>query len=286
MENMGFLYGTYGGTDCRKVMTQIAPAEGYCFTLDDNIRFLEESTLSGATSIFDHPYMRLFQEMHLRYNAKFQFNMFYSYTPDGFSLADVPDCWRNELEANADWMRFSFHARYNDPPFPYEQSTAEEIRKDYCDVMRHIQRIAGKAATNSTTTLHYVCTTKQACIALKKCGIRGLIGMFYPMEGREALRYYLTPEQADQVREKSFWEDPETGLVFVRNDMVLNTVDLGHIRSELARDKKIFYQVMIHEQYFYQDYVHYQPDFTAKVEAALAYFTEIGLSSYFLEDLI
>lgn len=268
-------------------MSCAVPEQGvYCFTLDDNIRFLAESACAGYTSLFQHPYLRLFQRMHRKYDAKFQFNMFYSYAPGGFSLADAPECWRQELEANADWLRFSFHARHNAPPFPYEGAEPEVLIEDYREVMKQLVRIAGCAATDATTTIHYVAATKDACRALEAQGVRGLIGMFYDLPGKEALRYYLTPEQAAQCRESGLWADPETGLTFAKNDAVLNTLELEQILPALAGKTKRFYHVMIHEQYFYPDYPAWQPDFAQKVELPLELFRQRGLKSCFLEEII
>lgn len=266
-------------------VSSAAPAGGaYCFTLDDNIRFLEESTRDGVDSIFEHPYPALLRRMHEKYGAKFQLNMYESYEPDSFSLRDAPDRWRAELEQNADWLRFSFHARNNDPPYPYEHAAPEVLLRDYRAVMHELRRIAGAAATDATTTLHYVCAEKEACAALYREGVRGLIGMFHPQSGRESLRYYLTPEQAGHVHALHQWCDAETGLFFVCNDMVLNAVPLERIIPELSRKEQPFYQVMIHEQYFYPDYSDYQPDFEQKVEAPLAWFQRKGLRSCFLEE--
>ena len=163
----------------------------YCFTIDDNICFLEECTKSNLSSIFDHPYPAMLRKMHFTYGTKFQLNMYYCYALNEFSLTDVPDIWRDELEQNSDWLRFSFHSYANDPPFPYDNAVADKVLADYRAVMAQMRRIAGKAATDVTTTLHYVCATKEACIALRKEGVCGLIGMFLPMDDSRALRYYL-----------------------------------------------------------------------------------------------
>lgn len=258
----------------------------YCFTLDDNIRFLEESSKSALASVFQHPYMELFWRMHQKYGAKFQFNMYYSYEPGGFSLAEVPDRWKEELEENAQWLRFSFHARHNDPPFPYAHSSSRDLLKDYTDVMTQLRRIAGKAATDATTTLHYVCATREACAALQSRGMRGLIGMFLPEQDRAALRYYLTEEQSAWLRRYPLCCDEDTRLIFAKNDVVLNSVPLEEIEPALRRIPKDFYHIMIHEQYFYPDYCNWQPDFSQKVEAPLKLFQEMGLPSCFLEEII
>ena len=61
----------------------------YCFTIDDNMRFLEECTKNNLDSIFDHPYVAMLQRIHFTYGTKIQLNMYYCYTQNEFSLADV-----------------------------------------------------------------------------------------------------------------------------------------------------------------------------------------------------
>lgn len=259
----------------------------YCFTLDDNIRFLEEATTKGLGSVFEHPYLDFLGQMHQKYGTKFQMNMYYSYEPGGFSLADVPGCWRKELEGERDWLRFSFHALHNDPAFPYEFAGPEKLLDDYRKVMEQMHRIAGDAATDVTTTLHYVCAPKDTCAALRSVGIKGLIGMFRPIDNHRSLRYYLTLEQAAVLQKEALWYDAETNLYFACNDMVLNAVERKDIVPLLKqRPAQDFFHVMIHEQYFYPDSERYQPDFKQKVEEPLGLFRNMGLKSCFFEELL
>ena len=212
--------------------------------------------------------------------------MYYCYALNEFSLADVPDIWRNELEQNSGWLRFSFHAYANDPPFPYDNAAADNVLADYRAVMVQMHRIAGKAATDATTTLHYVCATKETCTALRKEGVRGLIGMFLPINDRRALRYYLTSQQASILQQYRLWHDSETDISFLCNNIVLNAVSLDEITPLLSRQISNIYHVMIHEQYFYPDYIDYQPDFEKKIDAAISFFQTLGLNSCFFEELV
>ena len=152
--------------------------------------------------------------------------------------------------------------------------------------MAQMRRIAGKAATDVTTTLHYVCATKEACIALRKEGVCGLIGMFLPMDDRRALRYYLTSQQACSLQQHRLWHDSETDISFLCNNIVLNAVSLDEIPSLLLRQSSNIYHVMIHEQYFYPDYIDYQPDFEKKIAAAISFFQTLDFKSCFFEELI
>lgn len=258
----------------------------YCFTIDDNMRFLEECTKNNLDSIFDHPYVAMLQRIHFTYGTKIQLNMYYCYTQNEFSLADVSDIWRDELESNSDWLRFSFHAYSNDPPFPYDDVSAQQVLSDYHQVMSELRRIAGKAATDVTTTLHYMCATKDACTALRKEGVRGLIGMFLNKNDRSALRYYLDEQRTSILQQQRLWHDSETDIYFLCNNVVLNTILLDEIIPMLLRQRSKIYHVMIHEQYFYPDYINYQVDFEEKINIALGFFQKLNLKSCFFEELI
>jgi len=262
----------------------------YCFTIDDNIRFLEELVREGARSLFQSPYLGMLQRLHRRFSCKVQLNMFYSYSPGSFSLADCPDRFREEFSENAGWLRLSFHARHNDPPFPYDGRDAA-LLADFGETMGELLRIAGEKALARTTTLHYVTAGRKACQGLRERGVLALLGMYLDLPGRGALRNCLTREEARPLLSRSFLRDEGTGLVMARNDLVLNQYPLSEIvprlKAIVSRDNPdAFVEIMIHEQYFYPDYRDYQPDFEEKLVSALSFLTEAGYRSLFLEEAL
>ena len=72
----------------------------FCFTVDDNIRFLKELTERMPESIFDHPYLALYRTLHEEYGLKVQLNLFYEMKD--FDLSMMTDRYRDEFSANAD----------------------------------------------------------------------------------------------------------------------------------------------------------------------------------------
>lgn len=260
----------------------------YCFTIDDNIRFLEDIQKSQPASIFEQPFLAMLNRLHLRFGLKVQFNMFYSYSPNSFSLTEMTDRYKDEFLSCRNWMRFSFHSRHNDPPFPYDNASSKVVMQDFNDVMINMERIAGKDCLAKTATLHYVSATSEACSELAKQGVLGLVGMFYNKPGREALHYYFSEKLSDIMWKENFYYDADTGLIFTRNHMVINQLYIEQIVPSLEsciqnnRNLK-FLQVMIHEQYFYSDYANYQPDFAEKLETTFKWMEQNGFVSCFLE---
>ena len=91
----------------------------FCFTVDDNIRFLKEITENRYKSIFEHPYLAMYKRLHEKYGLKVQLNMFYC--TSGFDLSLMSDSYYSEWEENSDWLKLYFHSEYENLR-PYEFS--------------------------------------------------------------------------------------------------------------------------------------------------------------------
>ena len=79
-----------------------------CKYVDDCIWFLRDIARMKPKSIFDTPFLGAFKKIHDATGLKIQFNLFYRtdyfYGMDEFSLADMPDTYKTEFQANADWI--------------------------------------------------------------------------------------------------------------------------------------------------------------------------------------
>lgn len=265
----------------------------YRFTVDDNIQFLEDLTRNQNrySSIFENPYLGGFYRLHRRFGLKVTFNLFFSYYEDSFSLRDMTARFREEFLANSDWLRFSFHARHNDPPDPYANRPAQEILRDFDDVMEQVVRFAGRRCISDFMTVHYLLCTREACLGLQSRGVRGLMGFPSERDGSLTFTGYLEGTRAKQMGQISLWRDEDTGLYFIRNDMVINACPLGEITERLSAVENSsagtgYFDVMIHEQYYYRDYEAWQPDFFQKLETVFSWLEQRGYSCVFLDEIL
>jgi len=253
----------------------------YCFTVDDNIRFLKELTEAPREDMFEHPYLAMYRRLHQRFGLKVQLNLFYEMP--GFDLSRMTDRYRAQWEENAHWLKLSFHSRLENVR-PYEFSGYEEVYGDGQQVHREILRFAGPASLGKTTTIHYCRTTLDGLAAIKDLGIQGLLGLFGTDEAPRVS--YCVPEEKGFLLRRGSVESHE-GVQIGSIDMVINLVPLDRVVPELAallpREQL---RVMIHEQYFYPDYSHYQPDFEKKLAAVFALFEAEGFESRFFEEMI
>ena len=207
----------------------------YRMSTDDNILFFKDIAQHADTyrSLFDNAYLAFWREMHRKYGAKVHFNIYYE-TP-GFQLSQMPDKYRPEWQANADWIRLSFHARANEPDRPYLHASAEKIRGDYRLVMQEIARFAGPQLQSPVTTVHWGAATREAMQALHEEGVRGLVGYFDSRDDLPSVCYYLPLAQWRYLSGRDYWKDTREDLLFLRHDIVINMFPLDQIVPRLEQ---------------------------------------------------
>lgn len=253
----------------------------YCFSVDDNIRFLKELTEHGYDSIFEHPYLAVYKRLHDMLGLKIQLNLFYSSAD--FDLSVMTEAYRRQFAQCAAWLKMSFHSRCENFR-PYEHSGYDEVYGDCRAVNEQILRFAGEQSLARTTTVHYCLATGEGVKAIKDNGVHGLLGLYGV--GGSPLNSYSTPDGA-ALAAKAGEVIYRDGMAFAGMDVILNTLDGDGIIAELAaRTGRDIIKVMIHEQYFYPDYPAYQPDFEEKLERTFVFLRDNGYESAFLEDVI
>lgn len=253
----------------------------YCFTVDDNIRFFKELTQGDYQSLFEHPYLAVFKRLHEQFGLKVQLNLFYK--TDGFALSEMTDRYKAEWTENAHWLKLSFHSERENVE-PYKNSPYDEVFAHCSAVHREILRFAGAKSLAQTTTIHYCLATKEGLRALADNGVQGLLGLYGSPEAPRS-SYQSSPEEGKLLREGEVI--PKNQICYGGIDIVLNSYCKDDILQKLdALTQRNRIKVMIHEQYFYEDYKWYQADFEEKLHATFAFLTEHGFESRFFEEMI
>lgn len=272
----------------------------YRFSVDDCIISLKDLALNAQKyhSIFDNEFLSFWKEVHDKYGTKIHFNIFYQ--TDGFNLSEMPSKYKSEWLENRDWLRLTFHALQEKPDLPYRNATYIEMKHDYLLVSREIERFAGRELLSSFTTIHWGEAPVEACIALRNYGIKGLVGYFTwnyrgpsPYEeiitDKPCVSYYLDNEKVKYLSRHDYWKDMKTGIIFIRHDIVVNTLELSQITHHLnmvAEDphQSEIMELMIHEQQFHRNRAEYQSDYKEKVIEAIKWVTDKGYKSVFYDE--
>lgn len=253
----------------------------FCFTVDDNIRFLKDINEKKPESIFHHPYLAMFKRLHEAFDLKVQLNLFYYM--EGFNLSQMTTFYRQEFENNYDWLKFSFHSDVENIK-PYEFSGYDEVYQDCKKVNDNIVRFASESALAKTTTVHYCLNTADGLRALKDNNVSGLLGLFGDAD-KPRTSYGIDEIYANKIRNGEIVK--LDGINFASIDIVLNCFSKEDILTRLeGLNGRDCIKVMIHEQYFYHDYKWYQPEFEEKLKSTFSFLAKYGYKSEFLENLI
>ena len=255
--------------------------KSFVFTVDDNIRFFGDLTNGQYESVFDHPYLAVYKKLHEKFGLKVQLNLFLK--DDKFDLTKMTDRHLKEWQENSNWLKMSFHSEYENER-PYEFSKYDEVFAHANAVNNEIIRFAGEKTLAKTTTVHYCVATSEGLAALKDNGVKGLLGLFGTSE-KPRLSYGVSETAAKELREGKLVE--VEGITYGGIDIVLNNFSITEIleKLETLKDRETVF-VMIHEQYFYPDYHHYQPEFFDKLSKTFETLTQNEFKSKFFEEIL
>jgi hypothetical protein len=252
----------------------------YRVSIDDNSFFLRDIAQKGYPSLFDGFYLRGLRDLHRRYGTKYTLNIYYTTGPD-FSLPQFPDRYRGEWAESSDWLKLALHAHADTPARPYQYASAEQVIADLDRVRAEIVRFAGDATYASPTVLHWGMAQPAAIAALARRGVRVLSGYFCPSPTGWDVNYLLDDERSDYLSRHDALMDFDTGIVFSRIDIIINTVPNDRVIPTLAPladhpDTAEIMDLFTHEQYFWDFYPHHIPDHFTRLETAIRWVTERG----------
>ena len=265
----------------------------YRLSIDDNIRFMQDITenANSYSSIFDNAYLGGLLQLHKQYGTKVHLNLFYMSVEGDFSLSSFPEKFRAEWAEQADWIRLSFHAYQEFPDAPYKNASFETVKKD-CDlVLREINRFAGNTLTGPVTTIHWGEVNIEGSRALRAAGYKGQLGYFNVDDDLPPVSYYLSVEQRRNMKKRFIWKDEQEDIIFIRSSVVVDRKAKDELVPFLNAYREQgglppYVDFLVHEQYYYPDYVAYQPDYFEKLETVAKWATEQGYSPAFLDECI
>ena len=302
------------------------------FFVDDVIWCFRDLTRTKPKSIFDVPFLAMLKRVHDKYGLKVQLNLFYRtdffYGNDEFTLAEVPDTYKPEFEANSDWLKMAFHAKQEFPDYPYVNADYEDVKSNFLATKREILRFAGEGSLSHSVCPHWLPISREGCQALADCGVKFISPssgdrreydgnpdslpyghafrllqnrkpetMIFTRNGKNKAianslcgYNHISAEQMDSIKGRNLSIlDKETGIRFRQHagGPSLNRHTLKEIEEKLneMNDGREFIGCGTHEQYFYEDYFAYQPDYAEKVYLLAKKVTEFGYTWVTADEL-
>ena len=154
------------------------PGKRAAFYIDDVIWVFRDLAASRPKSVWSHPFLAHLKKAWELYGLKLQLNIFYKdcffygVKAAGFSLADMPDIWRDEFQAAKEWLRFGFHSYEEFPDYPWINADYDEVKTMWQMLTREVERFAGPGMWARAVTPHWGPISKEGCVALKDCGAK------------------------------------------------------------------------------------------------------------------
>ena len=101
----------------------------------------------------------------------------------------------------------------------------------------------------------------------------------------------ITDKLVEHIHKRDFWVDNVENIVYSKVDMVLNSYTLEEVESCLEKvyidiHKAGFVELLIHEQYFYSDYIDYIPEYEDIVLTAAKWLSEHGYQGALMSEVM
>ena len=252
------------------------------FFFDDCCFFLRDITQQKPVSIFDNFFLGRLKKIHEKYNSKFLLNLFYAddHHKD-FTLADMPADYKEEFQANKEWLQLSFHAKSEFPDRPYQHADSAKLAADYDEVYNEVCRFAGSECFTPPLVLHWAMTNPENFHILKERGTRclsgGYLGCVVSVSEKSHsvavtdVGYHYEQDVAHYLVDCGpVWYDRKYDIVFGTGMVCCNYDDIATLQKKFAAlpPEQEIISLMSHEQYSFPDYFNYIPDHLDRVEEA------------------
>lgn len=262
----------------------------YRFSIDDNSFFLRDIARQRYASLFDCFYLAGLRRLHQTYGVKFTVNVFRTTPEKDFALADFPDTYRAEWQANGSWLKLAFHADAEFPDRPYEYAAPATLGRELDCVADEVRRFAGAEAYAPPSVLHWGMCPPSCLPVLRERGVKALSGMFRPgCHDRYDVNYNLDSVRSEYLSRHDALVDLDSGIVFSMIDIICNNTPVASTVPTLAAlaaapDTAEVMDLFTHEQYFWPFYRNHVPDHFERLDAAIRFVTEAGYEPVFLHE--
>lgn len=226
----------------------------YHMSFDDVITCLQDITTNASTyeSIFENDLFGWCKEMHDLYGTTFSMYVFYQNASSSptWTLEDCTDAFSGEFSANADWLRFGYHAYYQGTNATTREATAAS---DYSAAITQLVRITGSAkCIDRIPRLHEYSGTLTALKAMRDCDV-GCVGFIASADydlttPRDS--YYFDSDENAYIYKHIYLYDAENHLNFVKTSYLWISSSASVIDKENSTtyfDRSRFVEMFMHE---------------------------------------
>ncbi len=182
------------------------------FSIDDTADIVKELTEKRPASVFQIERLAFLKGLHEQYGAIFSLYAFYR-GEDGFTLSLLPDCYRAELQANADWLRWGAHSTDKTSSFATTDGAFEYER-----IWAALTRFAGEESLDFCFRPHFFVIDPAVLRSLLERGI--CRGVHCPDDDRKC--HDFTAEEKSTLEGEGILE--KDGLLYIKTQTRLENL--------------------------------------------------------------
>lgn len=199
------------------------------FSIDDTIQIFDDLTKNEKKykSAFDNNTLKFLKNCHELYGIKVSMYCFYEYGE--MKLTNCTDIFKEDFEANSDWLNFGFHVL--NPTRNYAELSIQETKEDYNILIQELKRLVGEKSITRTIRMEKFTCNEENAIALKECelGIIGLLGT----DSNDKQDYYLDENTNNKLFEEDYYYDDNNEIFIYNTDLRLENIK--KLKEELKK---------------------------------------------------
>lgn len=190
-------------------------------SFDDVIQVFVDITMNQNkyASIFENNTLKFFKSLNEQYGVVISCYCYYTDDKD-FLLSNATNKFKDEFEANSDWLKFGFHGYNNNSN--YEKLEGEKALSDYNLVISALLDIVGEKSIDRVPRLHMF-KGNEAAINLLISADHGIKGLLSADDDR--ITYYFNQEESNDLRKQDYYIDTLKQITVYPTDLRMENID-------------------------------------------------------------
>lgn len=249
-------------------------------SIDDFIVAFQDITLheSDYDSVFENSTFGWMKEMHNKYNVVF--SCYVHYEDKDFNLSICTNKFKDEFEANADWLRFGFHSINGDTIYGEDD---QQIVDDYNKTIEALINIVSESAIDNVIRLQsFQGSEGQINALINNVQEEPVIGLLTADDSRQS--YYLNEDSNNYIYSHDVLVDKNNGIFLVSSDCRIEFIEsvedkIKEFESPAWNNQLGYLEIFTHE-WIIDNTIKY------KIEHLCKYANENAYVSAFYEDIL
>lgn len=226
-------------------------------SFDDVYNCISDISSHNYSSVFENGFLGDLKKFHDTYGAVFTLNCFNTCSKQtDYDISNIPDTYKEELSANSDWLKFSFHSEDDNANYGSSENTSlgtatgdcmEKIKASYNKFTSAIINATGtENSIDRVVRLGFFGGTENNVKALMECEY-GITGVLAADDTR--ISYYLNDTDNNYLLKNYEYYDKNNNIKMFKSQVRLENVKDNNAQFSLISSvNSNMIEIFTHEQ--------------------------------------